>query len=176
MEETRYDLTQPTEETKAVMEEVERSTRLCFQINHTMPGTPECETLIRELFPSMGEGCMIAPPLHVNMGGRVTLGKNVATMYNLTCMALGGITIEDNVMIAANVTLLTNNHDLEHREVLTCKPVHIGKNVWIGANVTILPGVTVGENAVVAAGAVVSKDVPPNTIVGGVPAKILREI
>ena len=176
MEEKRYNLTEQTEETAAILAEMARTDQLVFQINHTMPGTPECEALIRELIPQMGEGSVITPPIHIIMGDRMTIGKNVITMYNFTCMSLGGIVIEDNVQIAANVTLLTNNHDLKHREILTCKPVRICKNAWIGANVTILPGVTVGENAVVAAGDVVSKDVPANTIVGGVPAKVIREI
>ena len=72
--------------------------------------------------------------------------------------------------------LISNNHDLHDRQLLTCKPVHIGKNVWIGAGATIQPRVTVGENAVVAAGAVVTKDVAPNTIVGGNPAKFIKNV
>ena len=79
-------------------------------------------------------------------------------------------------MIAANVQLISNNHDRRDRQILICKPVHIGKNAWIGAGATILPGVTVGENAVVAAAAVVTKDVPANAIVGGNPAKLIRMI
>lgn len=72
--------------------------------------------------------------------------------------------------------LITNNHDLHDRRLLLCKPVRVCTNAWIGAGATILPGVTVGENAVVAAGAVVTKDVAPNTIVGGNPAKFIKEI
>ena len=79
-------------------------------------------------------------------------------------------------MVAANAQLISNNHDLYDRMVLICKPVRICKNAWIGAGATILPGVTVGENAVVAAGAVVTKDVAPNTIVGGNPAKFIKNI
>ena len=79
-----------------------------------------------------------------------------------------------NVMIAANCSIATNNHDFYDRAVLTCKPVHIKRNAWIGIGSTILPGVTIGENAIVAAGAVVAKDVPDNAMVGGVPAKIIK--
>ena len=91
---------------------------------------------------------------------------------------MGGITIEDNVLIGPKVNLITENHPLNpnDRKSLICKPIAIKRNAWIGAAATILPGVTVGENAVVAAGAVVTTDVPPNTIVGGVPAKFIKNI
>lgn len=91
-------------------------------------------------------------------------------------MSAGGITIDDDALIAANVQLLSNNHDLQNRRVITCKPVHIGHRAWIGAGATILPGVTVGENAVVGAGSVVTRDVEPNTIVAGNPAKLIHRI
>ena len=97
-------------------------------------------------------------------------------MPDCLMMSRGGITIDDDVMIAANVQLISNNHDLHDHALLLCKPVHIGRNAWIGAGATILPGVTVGENAVVAAGAVVTKDVVENTIVGGNPAKFIKNI
>lgn len=91
-------------------------------------------------------------------------------------MSAGGITIEDEALIAANVQLISNNHDLEHRNIITCKPVKICRKAWIGAGATILPGVTVGENAVVGAGSVVTHDVPPNTIVAGNPARFIKNI
>lgn len=97
-------------------------------------------------------------------------------MPDCLMMARGGITIEDDAMIAANVQLISNNHDLQDRMLLLCKPVRICRKAWIGAGATILPGVTVGENAVVAAGAVVTKDVAPNTIVGGNPAKFIKAV
>ena len=91
-------------------------------------------------------------------------------------MGAGGITIDDDAMIAANVQLISNNHDLYDHAVLTCKPVHIGRNVWIGAGATILPGVTIGENSVVGAASVVTKDVPANVVVVGSPAKIVKQL
>lgn len=91
-------------------------------------------------------------------------------------MAAGTITIEDGVQVAANVQLISNNHDLQDRKILTCKPVLLKRNCWIGAGATILPGVTVGENAVVGAGSVVTKDVEDNTVVAGNPARIIKRI
>lgn len=90
----------------------------------------------------------------------------------------GGITIDEGALIGHNVVLATINHDLDpvKRQSMSYAPIHIGKNVWIGANATVLAGVTIGDGAVVAAGAVVTKDVEPNTIVGGVPAKVIKKI
>lgn len=79
-------------------------------------------------------------------------------------------------MIGPQVTLLTANHDFNDHNTLICKPIHIKENAWIGARATILPGITIGENSVVAGGSVVTKDVEPNVIVGGNPAKVLKRI
>lgn len=117
-------------------------------------------------------------PLYINYGKHISIGKNVFINFDCTFLALGGITIEDDVLIGPKVSFITESHPLdpEQRKGLIGKPIHIKKNAWIGANATILPGVTIGENAVVAAGAVVSKDVPDNTIVGGIPAKFIKNV
>lgn len=118
----------------------------------------------------------IFPPIQINYGKNTRIGKNVFINFDCTFLDLGGITIEDNVMIAPKVSLLSEGHPLEpeHRHQLAPGKVHIKRNVWIGAGATILPGVTVGENAMVAAGAVVTKDVPDNTVVAGVPARVIK--
>jgi acetyltransferase-like isoleucine patch superfamily enzyme len=117
-------------------------------------------------------------PFYTNFGQHIQLGKNVFINHACSFLDLGGITIEDDVQIGPKVNLITENHPLEpsKRKFLDLKPILIKRNAWIGAAATILPGVTIGENAVVAAGAVVSKDVPANTVVGGVPAKIIKSI
>jgi acetyltransferase-like isoleucine patch superfamily enzyme len=94
-------------------------------------------------------------------------------------VVVGGIDIGDDVMIGPNVQLISGGHSLDpdtRRSVCTCAPIRIGRGVWIGAGATILQGVTVGDDAVVAAGAVVTKDVAPRTLVGGVPARPMREL
>ncbi|TXH22945.1 MAG: sugar O-acetyltransferase [Chitinophagaceae bacterium] len=120
----------------------------------------------------------IFTPLQTNYGKNIKLGKNIFINFNCTFLDLGGIRIDDGVMIAPNVNLLSEGHPIEpaERHFIFGKPIHIKENAWIGGNVTILPGVTIGKNAIVAAGSVVNKDVPDNTIVGGIPAKVIKMI
>ena len=120
----------------------------------------------------------IFAPFYTNLGRFIKLGKHVFINHACSFLDMGGIDLEDHVLIGPRVNLITENHPLNpgSRRGMLCKPILIKRNAWIGAGATILPGVTVGENAVVAAGAVVSKDVPDNVVVGGVPAKILKQI
>ncbi|MDE6562553.1 MAG: galactoside O-acetyltransferase [Muribaculaceae bacterium] len=171
--EIRIDVTKQTPEELALANE---HAQLIFKFNQTMPGTTEYDELMRKIFPSMGDNSIVNPPLTAIRPHMVNISKNVVVMPGCLMMSAGGITIEDGAMIAANVQLISNNHDLYERQVITCKPVHIGKNAWIGAGATILPGVTVGDNAVVGAASVVTKDVEANTIVAGNPAKLIKVI
>jgi acetyltransferase-like isoleucine patch superfamily enzyme len=121
---------------------------------------------------------MVFPPFQINYGRNTKIGKGVFINFDCTFLDLGGITIEDNVMLAPKVSLLSEGHpvSVNDRQTLTTGSIHIKENAWIGAHATILQGVTIGENAVVAAGAVVSMDVPANTVVGGIPAKHIKNI
>lgn len=118
------------------------------------------------------------PPFYTDFGKNITIGKDVFINSGCHFQDQGGIEIGDGALIGHNVVLATINHALEPEENRKnhYAPIKIGAHVWIGSNATILPGVTLGEHAVVAAGAVVTKDVPPLTVVGGVPAKILKSI
>lgn len=148
------------------------------QMNSSTDPT-EIRRLLSQITDSViDESVTIFTPLYINYGKNIKIGKNVFINFDCTFLDLGGITIEDNVLIAPKVSLLSEGHPTaaEHRQSLVPGHVHIKKNAWIGANATILPGVSIGENAIVAAGAVVSKDVPDNAIVGGVPAKIIKSI
>lgn len=173
MEEVRIDCARFSEEE---IQEAIKTDQTLFKFNHTMPHTPEYDSLLKDLFPHLGENCRVIAPLKGVRFWKVKFGKNIIINAGCLMMSAGGITIDDGAMLAANVQLISNNHDLFQRSVITCKPIHIGKNVWIGAGATILPGVTVGDNAVVGAGAVVTKDVEPWTIVGGNPARLIRKI
>jgi acetyltransferase-like isoleucine patch superfamily enzyme len=126
----------------------------------------------------LDESTTVFAPFYTNFGRFTKIGKGVFINHACSFLDLGGITIEDDVLLGPRVNLVTENHPLDpaSRKDLICKPIVIKRKAWIGAGATILPGVTVGENAVVAAGAVVSKDVPANTIVGGVPAKHIKNI
>ena len=147
-----------------------------WKLNNTMHYTDEYNKLLNILIPNKGDNVDIRTPITgVNLS-KVKIGNNVVVMNGSLMMASGGITIEDNTMLAANVQLISNNHDLDERTIITCLPIHIKKNCWIGAGTTILRGVTIGENSVVGAGSVVTKDVPDNVIVAGNPAKIIKNI
>lgn len=127
---------------------------------------------------SIDPSTTVLAPFSTNFGKHTTIGKNVFINHGCSFLDLGGITIEDDVLIGPQVKLVTENHpvDPSNRKSLDLKSIHIGKNVWLGAGAIILPGVTVGENSIVAAGAVVTKDVPSNSIVGGVPARFIKHI
>lgn len=118
------------------------------------------------------------PPFYTDCGKNIHVGKHVFINMGCKFQDQGGIFIGDGTLIGHNVVLATLNHAMspQERGTMIPAPIHIGENVWIGSNATILPGVTVGDGAIVAAGAVVTKDVPGNTIVGGVPARVLRRV
>jgi len=143
---------------------------LLLKMNNTS-NPSEIRQLLSEITASeIDESVTVFTPLHINYGKHTKIGKNVFINFDCVFLDLGGITIEDNVLIAPKVSLVTEGHptSIEDRYSLIPKPIRIKKNAWIGANATILGGVTIGENSIVAAGAVVSKDVPDNSIVGGV--------
>ena len=142
-----------------------------------MPGSPENRELIEELFSNgVDKTTVINPPVFTLLGNTVKLGKNIVLMNGFKCMSAGGLTIEDNTLVAINCTILTNNHDFYDRPILTCKPVHIKKNVWIGANVVIMQGICIGDGAIIGANAVVTKSIEEGKItIAGIPAKVLAQ-
>ncbi len=117
-------------------------------------------------------------PFYTDCGKNLGIGKNVFINSGCRFQDQGGIILDDGAIIGHNVVLATLNHDPspEKRSTTHPSPIRIGKNVWIGSNATVLSGVTIGAGAIIAAGAVVTKDVPENTVVGGVPAKIIKSL
>ncbi|MBR9757812.1 MAG: sugar O-acetyltransferase [Algicola sp.] len=152
--------------------------KLLVQMNNSSDPNEVRSLLSQITGREIDESTAVFTPLYINYGKHTKIGKNVFINFDCVFLDLGGITIEDNVLIAPKVSLLSEGHPIsaEERHALVPKPIHIKKNAWIGANATILQGVTIGENSVVAAGSVVSNDVPDNVIVGGIPAKIIKNI
>lgn len=165
------------EEYAPAIRHIEETAKRCFRINHTEPDSAVIHSMLAKMLEKpIAESTHIVPPLQVDFGKQLEIGSGVFINHSLTCMSAGGITIEDDVQIGPNVTIVTTNHDFDDHYVLRCKGMRIGRNVWIGACASIMPGVTIGENAVVAGGAVVTKDVEANTVVGGNPARILKRL
>ncbi len=118
----------------------------------------------------------VFPPFYSEFGKNLTLGEGVFINFGCRFQDTGGITIGDGTLIGHGSTLTTLNHEVDpsRRANMIPAPVVIGRNVWLGASVTVVPGVTIGDGAIVGAGAVVTKDVPTDAIVAGVPAKLIR--
>jgi acetyltransferase-like isoleucine patch superfamily enzyme len=152
--------------------------KLLLRLNAAADDTEIRELLSRLTGTVIDANTALFPPFQINYGKNTRIGKNVFINCDCTFLDLGGIVIEDDVLIAPKVSLLSEGHPVspKERRTLTVGRIHIKKNAWIGANATIMQGVTIGENSIVAAGAVVSKDVPDNSIVGGIPAKIIQTL
>lgn len=138
------------------------------------------QPILTELLGSVGEGAHVRPPLYVDYGSNITIGARTFVNYNLTALDVAAIVIGEDCQIGPNVQLLTPTHPVEpgpRRDKLeAAQPITIGDNVWIGGGAIVLPGVTIGDNSVIGAGAVVTKDVPPNVIAVGNPARPVRDI
>ena len=153
--------------------------RITAEINSSYHSPEELRNLFSQLIGRpVDETFGLFPPFYTDCGKNIHIGKHVFINMGCKFQDQGGIYIDDGALIGHNVALATLNHAIspKDRSSMLPAPIHIGKNVWIGANATVLPGVTIGAGAIVAAGAVVTKDVPENTIVGGVPAKVIRTI
>ncbi len=160
-------------------EQSDISRRLQFELNGHYH-TPE---EIRDLFSQItgrdvDESFRMFPPFYTDFGRNIYVGKNVFINSCCQFQDQGGIYIGDGCLIGHSVVMATLNHDFapERRQYLHHAPIHLGQGVWVGAHATITAGVTIGDNAVIAAGAVVTKDVPANVVVGGVPARLIKTI
>lgn len=160
-------------------EAARRARKITAKMNSSYKNPEKLRKLFSELTgKKVDEKFGIFPPFYADYGLNIIVGKNVFINSGCCFQDQGGIEIGDNALIGQQVVIATLNHDLnpQNRANMTALPVKIGNGVWIGAHATILAGVTVGDGAVIAAGAVVTKDVPPNTVVGGVPARKINDI
>ena len=155
-----------------------KAQKITMEMNSCFHTPEELNELFSELTGKKVTDISIFPPFYTDYGKNITVGHNVFLNSGVCMQDQGGITIGDGTLIGPKTVIATLNHhqNPNKRANLIPKPVKIGKNVWIGANVTILPGVTIGEGAIIAAGAVVNKNVEANTIAGGVPAKLIKQI
>jgi acetyltransferase-like isoleucine patch superfamily enzyme len=170
-----------TPESAAMLANVKRASTITARLNRlTFNDADEVRALFSELIgKQVDDSFLLIPPFYTTGGPDIRVGRNVFVNQNCTFYDLGGLDIADDVLIGPNVSLITSGHPLEpsrRRAFTVAKPIVIERNVWIAAGATIIGGVTVGENSVVAAGAVVTKSVPPNMLVGGNPARIIRSI
>jgi len=170
-----------TSESAAMVANVKRAMEITARLNRlTFNDADDIRTLFSELIgQKVDEHFILLPPFYTTGGSEIRVGQHVFINQNCTFYDLGGLDIGDDVMIGPNVSIITSGHPLapsQRRTTTIGKPIVIERNVWIAAGATIIGGVTVGENSVVAAGAVVTKNVPPNTLVGGNPARVIRSI
>ncbi len=170
-----------TLESAAMLASVKRAMAITANLNRlTFNDADEVRTLFSDLIgKKVDDSFLLIPPFYTTGGVEISIGRNVFVNQNCTFYDLGGLDIADDVMIGPNVSIITSGHPVEpsrRRAFTIAKPIVIERNVWIAAGATIIGGVTVGENSVVAAGSVVTKKVPPNTLVGGNSARVIRSI
>ncbi|KTD57369.1 sugar O-acetyltransferase [Legionella shakespearei] len=170
-----------TPESAAMSANIKRAMTITAKLNRlTFNDADEIRALFSELIgKKVDESFLLIPPFYTAGGDEIRIGRNVFINQNCTLYDLGGLDIADDVMIGPNVSIITASHPLEpskRRNITIGKPIVIEKNVWIATGAIIIGGVTLGENSVVAAGSVVTKNIPPNTLVGGNPARVIRSI
>lgn len=170
----------PGTELAAKMHELaEEAIRLCMDLNSRYATPEERVGIMRRITGrSVPDSFAVFPPFTTDCGKNLRLGERVFVNSGCRFQDQGGITIGDDALIGHNVVLATLDHALppEDRATTVPQPIVIGSRAWIGANATVLAGVTIGDGAVVAAGAVVTRDVAARTVVGGVPARVIRTL
>ncbi|WP_394976546.1 sugar O-acetyltransferase [uncultured Helicobacter sp.] len=166
-------------EVAPIIEVIKHTQKLIAKLNNGEKSEEQVREILSQIMGrEVDSSLWLLPPFYTDFGRNIYFGKNVFVNTACTFMDRGGIYIDDEVFIGPKINLITINHDINpyNRTTTICKPIYIQKRVWIGVAATICPGVRIGENSIVGANAVVTKDVPPNSIVGGNPAKLIKKI
>lgn len=162
-----------------IHEQKAENERLVMELNTEYHAPSDVRAALEKITgESIDSSVTVSLPFYTDFGKHISFGKDIFLNQNVTFVDLGGIYLEDNVLIGPGARLLTVNHlvDPAKRRGIIVDSIRIKENAWIGANVTVLAGVTIGKNAIVAADSTVTKDVPDNVIVAGTPARIIKEI
>jgi maltose O-acetyltransferase len=158
-----------------------RAEQLARQFNTSDPADSDGRlAVLRELLGSLGEGSEIRPPLYCDYGYQTHVGARTFINFGVVLLDVATITIGDDVQVGPNVQFLTPTHPVEaeprRAKLEAARPIAVGDNVWLGGGVILCPGVSIGENTVVGAGAVVTRDLPPNVVAVGNPARVVRPL
>lgn len=166
---------------KELIEKRIKAQDLCFELNQLKPSLlEEREVILKKLFGKSFENLILLSPFTCDYGKNISFGKNC--FVNINCYFMDGakISIGDNVFIGPNTGFYTATHPLDFKNrnmgLEKALPINIGNNVWIGANVNVIQGINIGDGCVIAAGTLVNKNIPNNSLVAGVPCKIIKTI
>ncbi len=160
--------------------ERDRCRDLCLLLNATREDQKEeRQRLLTELF-GKATDAWVQPPFFCDYGTNIVMGTKVFFNFNCVVLDCAQVTIGNNVLFAPSVQIYTATHPIgavERRKWLeSAKPITIGSDVWVGGGAIICPGVTIGDRAVIGAGSVVTRDIPPDVIAAGNPARVIREL
>lgn len=166
---------------KALIDERIKCKSLCYEYNNLSPDkTEKRKELIRQILGSTKENFLIEQSFQCDYGYNISIGENFYANHNLIILDPGKVEFGDNVFIGPNCAFYTPEHPLDaetrNKGLEYAKPIKVGNNVWLGGNVVVLGGVTIGDNSVIGAGSVVTKDIPPNSVAVGNPAKVIKVI
>ncbi|MEX2785451.1 sugar O-acetyltransferase [Streptococcus sp. H49] len=154
---------------------------LCFELNQLKPSLEkERSAVMAELFGRTYEGLVLLSPFTCDYGENISFGKSCFVSVNCYFMDGAKVTLGNHVFVGPSTGFYTANHPLDYQRrnagLEQALPITVGNNVWLGANVNVMPGVTIGDGCVIASGSVVTKDIPANSLAGGVPCRVMKTI
>jgi maltose O-acetyltransferase len=166
---------------KTLSEDRFKARQLLKELNQTLPGdSNHTNNVVNKLFKQVGKDFGIEPPFFCDYGYNISIGDQVFINFNCVILDINAVNIGDRSMLGPGVHIYAATHPIDAKTRSSLlefgKPVTIGEDVWIGGGAIICPGVSIGDRSIIAAGAVVTRDVPPDVIVGGNPARVIKDI